>query len=167
MVLTKTELVSMLKHEVHILQHLITKIEPTMVDYRPTPKQRSTLELLQYLTIMGPMLIKGAKDGFDRAAWGVAEQEAKARNLEQTAGAIAALADVYAGLESWADADFRTEIEMFGNRTTRGAFLVRMVLGGHAAYRTQLVLYLKSCGREELGTMNLWGGVDAAPAASA
>jgi hypothetical protein len=35
------------------------------------------------------------------------------------------------------------------------------VLGGHAAYRTQLFCYLKSCGRDELSTMNLWGGVDA------
>ena len=33
-----------------------------------------------------------------------------------------------------------------------------------AAYRTQLFCYLKSCGREELGTANLWRGVDPTPA---
>ena len=44
--------------------------------------------------------------------------------------------------------------------------LVHLALGGFAAYRTQLFLYLKACGREELGTVNLWGGVDA-PAAPA
>ena len=49
---------------------------------------------------------------------------------------------------------------MFGTKTTRGAFIVNMVLGGHAAYRTQLFCYLKACGREELGTSNLWRGVD-------
>jgi hypothetical protein len=38
-----------------------------------------------------------------------------------------------------------------------------MVLCGCAAYRTQLFLYLKACGREELSTMNLWGGMDAPP----
>ena len=59
------------------------------------------------------------------------------------------------------DAELRGEIEMFGNRTTRGAFIVNLVLCGCAAYRTQLFLYLKACGREELGTMNLWAGVDA------
>ncbi len=32
------------------------------------------------------------------------------------------------------------------------------MLNGHAAYRTQLFLYLKACGREELSTMNLWAG---------
>lgn len=167
MVLTKPELIGMLQHEAHILKHLITKIEPSMVDYRPTPKQRSTLELLQYLSIMGPAMIEGAKAGFDPAVWGARQQEAAARNLEQTARVIAGLADTYASLlGTYSDDDFRTEIEMFGRTSTRGVFLVRVVLGGHAAYRTQLFLYLKSCGRAELGTMNLWGGADPpAPAA--
>ena len=40
-------------------------------------------------------------------------------------------------------------------------FLVNLVLCGHAAYRTQLFVYLKACGREELSTMNLWAGADA------
>ena len=31
---------------------------------------------------------------------------------------------------------------------------------GHAAYRTQLFCYLKSCGRDELNTFNLWQGID-------
>ena len=41
---------------------------------------------------------------------------------------------------------------------------VLLVLGGCAAYRTQIFLYLKANGREELGTSNLWAGVDPAPA---
>ena len=57
------------------------------------------------------------------------------------------------------------EIDMFGNRSTRGKLLVTLVVNVHAAYRMQLFLYLKSCGREEMGTMNLWGGVDAPPPA--
>ena len=50
---------------------------------------------------------------------------------------------------------------MFGNSGTRGAKLVSMVLSGCAAYRTQLFCYLKSCGRVDLGTSNLWSGMDA------
>ena len=49
---------------------------------------------------------------------------------------------------------------MFGHPTTRGAFIVKYVLGGHAAYRTQLFLYLKACGHDELATSNLWSGAD-------
>jgi hypothetical protein len=50
---------------------------------------------------------------------------------------------------------------MFGRKATRGAFLVNTVLCGYAAYRTQLFVYLKACGREELNTLNLWAGMDA------
>jgi hypothetical protein len=39
-ILTKDELRSSLENEVRILLHLISKVEPRMLDYRPTPKQR-------------------------------------------------------------------------------------------------------------------------------
>jgi hypothetical protein len=48
---------------------------------------------------------------------------------------------------------------MFGEAASRGSFLVNSVLCGCASYRSQLVLYLEACGREEL--MNLWAGTDA------
>jgi len=53
MVLTKAELIALPRKEVRLLLHLTTKIDPDMLDYRPTPKQRSTLELLRYLTTSG------------------------------------------------------------------------------------------------------------------
>lgn len=167
MVLTSSELLSSLQHEVRILTHLAGKIEPSMLDYRPTPKQRSTIEWLRYLTLMGPALIDAAKTGtFDVAAWTAGEQAAAARDLPQTMAALASLSDTYATqLAGLTDADYRAEIQMFGSTYTRGAFIVNLVLGGHAAYRTQLFNYLKACGREELSTMNLWAGMDA-PAAN-
>lgn len=167
MVLTKSELIASLQHEVRILVHLASKIDRAMLDYRPTPKQRSTIELLKYLTIMGPTLVEFAKAGtFDPAIWTVAEKAAAARDFDQTVAAIAAQSDTYAKhLGEMSDSDFRGEITMFGNKTTRGAFIVNLVLCGCAAYRTQLFVYLKACGREELSTMNLWAGVDAPVAA--
>ena len=167
MVLTKSELIASLHHEVRILLHLAGKVQPEMVDYRPAPQQRSTLELLRYLTIMGPALVEAAKgNGFDPARWNAREQPANARGFEETVKAIAGLRDEYDTLlGDLTDHDFRREIEMFGQKTTLGSFLVNLVLCGHAAYRTQLFLYLKSCGRQELSTMNLWAGMDApAPA---
>jgi hypothetical protein len=163
MVLTKSELIASLQHEVRILVHLMGKIDRAMLDYRPTPKQRSTIELLKYLTIMGPALVQAAKTGgFDPAVWTAAEKAAQARNFDETVAAIGAHSDAYAKLlGDMSDADFRAEVDMFGNKTTRGAFIVNMVLCGCAAYRTQLFMYLKACGREELSTMNLWAGVDA------
>jgi hypothetical protein len=164
MVLTKPELIAALQKEVRILLHLAGKIDIAQLDYRPTPKQRSALELLRYLSFMGPALVATAKNGtFDGAAWKSEVDASEKRNLDETLEAIAALPNAYERLlADMSDADFRAEMTGFdGNKLSRGAFIVSLVLGGHTAYRTQLFLYLKSCGQEHLGTVNLWRGVDA------
>ncbi len=166
MVFTKEELIASLQNEVRILVHLAGKVDRSSLDYRPTPTQRSTLELLQYMAIMGPTQVAVIKTGtFDRptvgAAWGPAEAAAKTMNFDQAVGAIQKQSDEYARLLSdWSEADFRRDVDMFGTKLSRGSLVVSLVLGGHAAYRTQLFCYLKSCGRGELNTMNLWAGVD-------
>jgi hypothetical protein len=167
MVFTKPELISAFHNEVRIVLHLAGKVDRSKLDYRPTPKQRSTLELLRYLSMMGPVLVEAAKAGaFDEAAWTAAEKAASARDLDQTISAIAAQSDLYAKLfADLSDSDMRAEVEIFGDKSSRGAFLVNSVLGGCVAYRMQLFLYLKASGREELNSSNLWGGVDA-PAGS-
>ena len=163
MVLTKSELSTSLQNEVRILQHLITKIDRTAIDYRPSARQRSVHELLRYLSMMGPMLIRMASGKADFAAWKAAAAEADTQSFDQTVAAIAAQKELYATLlADMTDETLRAEIDNFdGSKTSRGVFIVRYVLCGHAAYRTQLFLYLKSCGCDELNTRNLWGGVDA------
>ena len=168
MVLTKEELISSLQNEVRILVHLAGKVDQSKLDYRPTPKQRSILELLQYMAIMGPTQVAVIKTGtFDRptlgALWSPAEAASKTMNYDQAVAAIQKQSDELARLLSgWTEADFRGDVDMFGNKSTRGSLLVNLVLSGYAAYRTQLFCYLKACGRDELNTMNLWAGVDGA-----
>ncbi len=166
MVLTQNELIGALQHEVNILQHLCSKVEPSMLTYRPTAKQRSTRELLDYLAVMGPVLVKSAlTGGFVQDEWVARAKAASELSFDDLVTTLAAQADEYKQLlANEPDATFRKEIEMFGGKSTVGSFIVSMVLGGAAAYRTQLFCYLKSCGREELGTANLWRGVDPAPA---
>lgn len=167
MVLTKEELIASLQNEVRILLHLCGKIDRAQLHYRPGPKQRSTLELLRYLSVMGPALIAFIKSGkFDPAVWQAALAAADALDFDQLLAAIEGQKNRYADLiETFSEAEFRAEIDMFYRKATRGAMIVNMVLCGCAAYRAQLFLYLKACGREELGTMNLWLGADAAASA--
>jgi hypothetical protein len=166
MVLTKDELIASLKNEIRLILHLAGKIDKSQVDYRPTPKQRSTLELLQYIAIMAPTQIVSIKSGdFSREAmmstWGAAEAASKAMNLEQAVAAIEKQSGNFDKLFSdWSDADFRGEVNLFGQKNSRGYLIVNIVLSGFAAYRMQLFCYLKSTGREELNTMNLWMGTD-------
>jgi len=164
MVLTQQELIGVLRHEIHVLTHLCTKIQPEMVDYRPTPKQRSTIELLRYLTVMGPALVPSIKAGaFDANLWTSLDARAKEMSFTEIEKDLAGQADFYAtAIGAFTSEELRGEIELFGNKCTRGVALINFVVAGHAAYRTQLFCYLKSCGREELNTMNLWAGVDGA-----
>ena len=98
-----------------------------------------------------------------RSAWTTGEAAAKAMNLDEAKDAIGKQSALCAELlGSCSDADLRAEIEMFGGKASRGSMIVSLVLSHYAAYRMQLFLYLKGCGREELSTMNLWAGMDAA-----
>jgi hypothetical protein len=166
MVLTKDELIAAFQKEVQIFVHLISKVDPAKIDYRPTAKQRSVLELIQYMTVMAPAMTESIKGGeFTREAmgaiWGPRDAVSKALNWEQAVAAIGRQSDEMTRcIGAWTDTEFRSEINMFGNNMTRGAALVNMVLCGYAAYRTQLFLYLKAMGREELNTINLWMGAD-------
>ena len=120
------------------------------------------------MTIMGPMLVQAAKSGgFDVATWTAAKNDSDARDSDQTVAKLAGQSDEYARLlGDMSDADFRAEMTGFdGSQVSKGSFIVNLVLSGHAAYRTQLFLYLKANGREELSTYNLWQGVDAPAAA--
>lgn len=170
MVLTKSELSAALQKEVGILIHLAQKLDDKSCNYRPTVKQRSSLELLRYLTVMGPTLVEAAKNGgFDPAAWQTRMKHAETLDVNGVLTSLEGQKQTYADLlRDFSEEDFRAPLQMFGNTSSKGAFIVNLVLGGCAAYRTQLFLYLKSCGREELGTLNLWQGVDApAPAPTA
>jgi hypothetical protein len=167
MVLTKAELLASLQKEVRILLHLAGKFNAERLAYRPTPKQRSGIELLRYLSYMGPQLLTAGKRGsFDREAWKAEIQAADERNFDETIAIIETLPETYERLlADMSDSDFRAEMTAFdGSTVSRGMFIVSLVLGGHAAYRTQLFLYLKACGHEHLGTTNLWRGMDMANA---
>ena len=117
---------------------------------------------------MGPGLILYARgQPMDPSAMSEAMEAAAARNFDDAVAAIAAQADAYAVLlGAMSDEDFRSEAkEIDGSSTTCGEFIVSHVVGQYAAYRMQLFLYLKACGRQELNTMNLWLGIDAPAAA--
>lgn len=163
MVLSKDELVGLLAHEINVLRHLITKIDATSVDYRPTEKQRSSIEVVRYLALQGPALVGAIKTGaFDGPAWGAAQKDIDAMDLHALDATLAAQPAWFAEhIGAMTDEDMRGVIQLFGPPGTRGSHFVSLVLANFAAYRTQLFCYLKLCGRAELTTSNLWGGVDA------
>jgi len=171
MVLSKSELIERIGNEVRILLHLASKIEPGMLEYRPGPGQRSLRELVEYLSLFAPIHLRTVcAEAFDMevfvAEWQTEEAVARKRNLDELKAAISGQAAIAANLiDPLSEDELRAEIELFGHRASRGAMLVWMLLSHYAAYRMQLFLYLKACGRTELSTMNVWGGADGRPPA--
>lgn len=99
MVLTTPELVAALQNDVRIILHLAGKLSVADLGYRPTAKQRSALELLQYLSFMGPELTRDVLAGrFDEVAWTAAEAAAAARDFDQTLAVIGAQSAEYAAV---------------------------------------------------------------------
>ena len=97
--------------------------------------------------------------------WTAAEKNAATLDFDGTLKALAAESAFYAdAINGFSDEELRAEVNLFGKPANRGRLLIDLIVSGHAAYRTQLFCYLKACGREELGTANLWRGVDPAPA---
>ena len=164
MVLTKAELISSLQHEVQILVHLCGKVPPEMIDYRPTPKQRSTIELLRYLAALGRGMVPLIQAGEQQVEqWGILEKQVAAMDFDAVVKSLEALSPFYAeAVGAFSDEELRRDLAFGPNagKVSCGKTLVDYVLCIHAAYRTQLFCYLKACGREELNTQNLWAAVD-------
>jgi hypothetical protein len=164
MILKKAELLNALKTELHVLLHLASKIDAP--DYRPSPKQRSTVELMRYLAIMGPIHLRAVlKDSFVMdewvAAWKTGIPATKDISLEAAIDEIKTHAALFTSLlDNVSDEHLCGEIAMFGHKNSRASMILSLVVSHYAAYRMQLFLYLKATGHDELGTMNLWAGRD-------
>ncbi len=55
---TREEIWASFENEIRIIKHLFEKIPHGKSDYKPTEKQRTTLELLHYLSEMGTISMR-------------------------------------------------------------------------------------------------------------
>lgn len=162
---TREQFAASVLTEGRILKHLHSKIPDGQLDFRPTPGQRSIAELLEYIPLnAGPLVQAIVTGNFKPLMEGAEAIMAEARRdfpgtIDRETGRVAEL------LKNVPDADFLSrEIQMpSGKRMKMGAALVDHVLKFLTAYRMQLFLYLKQCGRPELKTANLWRGEDPPP----
>ncbi len=166
---TKSAFLTSLKHEAKIISHLASQVPEGKLDWRPTPGQRSTLELLQYLTCLGIASTDSAlTGGWDR--WetyaGPAKQVDPAGVPKAMQRQIAAITKM---LAKTTDASLRRKQGtswVLGKKTPLGEALIETVLKPLTAYRMQLFIYLKASGAAQLTTSDCWMG-KAAKAAKA
>ena len=160
--ITRDQLLQSMKHEVSVIKHLATKVPAGKLDWRPTPKQRSTLELLQYLTTCGSIGVKAMIHGnWDH----VADIEAAAAKVTPQNFAAAMdrqMADLEKDIRAIPEKDLLTRAATmpWGAPTVLGLSLVDCGIKPLVAYRMQLFLYAKESGNADIGPANCWVGVD-------
>lgn len=158
---TREQFLKSVGNEIRIIKHLATKIPEGRGDYRPSEAQRSTLELMQYLsatgsTTMKVMLTENTKSYEDYLSF------KEGVNLENFSEKMDAQeADIRATFAQISDEDLKKEFDYYGNRT-KAEHLIEGILKTFAAYRMQLFLYVKACGAH-VSTMDVWAGVNTPP----
>jgi hypothetical protein len=160
--ITKEQLLESMRSEIRIMKHLATKVKPGTYDWRPTPGQRSTIELMRYLTYCGSIgslhAVTNAWDhaeALDRASASVTPEnfaDAMDRQMKTLEDLILPLSDD--------DLRNRDTTMPWGTPTKLGLGLVDMGLKPLTAYRMQFFLYAKESGNPDLGPANCWVGVD-------
>lgn len=160
--ITKEYLTSALTRECDIAVHLFSKLRPESYEYRPSPQQRSTTELLQYLSVIGiaglHVLAENSMKPFE---------DAVARTRSQAPGQFPeAMARQKSEIEKffqrYDETALRTQQATLPWRETMplGAAIVHAPVKWLAAYKLQLFLYAKATGATAIGTANAWAGMD-------
>jgi hypothetical protein len=158
----KDILLAALLDECRIIKHLYERLPEGSLDYRPGPGQRSTRELLQYLSFCGI----GATRAMVEADW-EGYQEVAARAADEgpedfPAAMDRQMAELQAVLEPLSDEELRSRRATLpsGTETDLATALVNTTLRWLGGYRMQLFLYAKQAGNDDLWTPNCWYGVD-------
>lgn len=145
--------------DLKIVKHLLTLIPEEAWDYRPTPTQRSTIELVRYLCLMPKAMIQTALTSSVEPFKKASEEGA---NLKPTDFAYALdkeAAEIKKILAHITEAELQEMTDPFNMGPTRkGYMLLNGVLKNTAAYKMQLFLYVKANGREDIGTTDVWAG---------
>jgi hypothetical protein len=165
--ISKQQFADSLTRECDIVIHLFSKLPPEAYDYRPSPEQRSTTELLRYLAICGAAGIRCMAE----SNWKLFSEVYGARVKEMPATDFPAamerqkqeIRDFFASVSE--EALLTQDAPLPGGRgmLPLGAAILNGPLKWLTAYKMQLFLYAKAAGAPQLKTSNLWAGTDPNP----
>lgn len=160
--ITKEQYIKSFVKELEIIKHLAEKITPEMLEYRPSPKQRSTLELIQYLGHISATAILSFVDPVNNSYM----ELAKAKDLVTFENFISKIDEqikiVNEQVSVLTPEQLDSEVSFFGMNEKLSMHLLS-ALKWITAYKMQLFLYIKANGVHHIGTSNAWAGFDTPP----
>jgi hypothetical protein len=160
--INKEEIAASMMFECDVAKHVYSKLTPRAYDYKPTPEQRTTLELLQYLSICG---IAGIQS-LHQSDWKVFATY-RERAGKMTAKGFPAAMDLqkneikeYFASVTERDLETKDALLPIGGTQLLGRAILDLPFKWLPAYKLQLFLYAKATGSSEIGTANAWMGID-------
>jgi hypothetical protein len=160
--ITKQQFTDAVLFEIGIIKHLFTKIPANGFDYKPTEKQRTTMELLQYLAGTGAASVKAIHAG-DKNVYMEERKKTDTITPDQFLAAMDQQAEIIKQvMNEMTDEELAMPLDLWGMGMAypKALVLLQMVLESFVAYKMQLFLYIKSSGNTDIGTSNLWQGRD-------
>lgn len=157
--ITQQQLLEAIVHECEICKRLYGELPAGAHDYRPTEGQRSTLELLRYMSFglaaTAHALFEGNWDW-----WNANEEKAKAMPFEGFPAAMDEQIEEFRGLfseikaEEFAEKPVTTKLLTSDQPLCVG--LLKKCYAFCVGYKMQLFLYAKAAGASKLGTGECW-----------
>ncbi|MFT5052145.1 MAG: hypothetical protein ACI8QZ_003577 [Chlamydiales bacterium] len=160
--LNAEELKASLAEEIRIIRHLGTKVDPEQLDWRPTAGQRSTIELMRYLTQCGIVPVRAMLAG-DWSGAGKTPTEIAEMTLDGFDAAMERQqSELNAALDELGDAQLmeREGKLPWGDSLPLSQAILMTSVRFLCAYRQQLFLHAKQSGSPGLNTSNAWRGMD-------
>ena len=160
--INKDQIAASMMFECDVAKHVHSKLTPQSYDYKPTDGQRTTLEVLRYLSICGIAGIQSLYQSnwkvfstyVDRASKMSAEGFPAAMDLQKQ--------EIKAFFDSVTERDLETKDAMLpiGGSQLLGQAILDLPFKWLPAYKLQLFLYAKATGTTDIGTSNAWFGMD-------
>ena len=164
--MTKQILLDSIVKEMKIIRRLSTKLPAEAIDFRPKEGVRSTLELLQYLSLCGTSMLRFwyNDDGSDfRTFYQTMNEETKTVTAENFVSRMDSQINFVEKLfDKISEEDlFKKEVTMpAGEKLFLGEAIIASSIKWLTAYKAQLFLYIKLNSDEKLTTPDLWRKVD-------
>ncbi len=160
--INKDQIAASMMFECDVAKHVYTKLTPESYDYKPTPGQRNTLELLRYLSICG---IAGIQSLY-QSNWKAFSTYAERASTMTADGFPAAMdlqkKEIKEFFDSITERDLETRDALLpiGGTQLLGLAILDLPFKWLPAYKLQLFLYAKATGTHEINTANAWMGMD-------
>ena len=156
----KQHLLQNLQREIFLLKQLAPFIEERDLEFRPAEKMRNTIELMQYLSGIGAVMMRWfVKNDLTPEEWVKIREHRKTLTRENFKERLDEQMEeilMYMNMISEDDLN-KKEVELPSKeKMILGIAIINAPIKWLAAYRYQLFTYLKMNGRPELSTKEAW-----------